>query len=231
MDKEYAKYILEKTRDDYNRIAEDFSRTRDKPWPEIRFLFDNYLNSGDKVLDFGCGNGRFFEFFKDKNLEYIGLDPSDKLIEIAKSRYPRGNFHSFNLLEKLSFPNNSFDKVYSIAVLHHIPSEQFRLDFLKELERVLKPGGLLIFTVWKFHRPKEIFLIFKFKILRLFSLTKLDKGDVFEPWGKKFNRYYHCFSKKELVKLIEKTNLKIKDIRIVKNEQGNRRNIYLIAEK
>ncbi len=230
MEIEYAKFLLEKTRRDYNLIAEEFSRTREKPWEEIRFLFDNYLNPKEKVLDLGCGNGRYFEFFKEKNVDYLGVDNSEKLIEIAKNKYPSGRFQTEDALS-LSFPNEFFDKVYSIAVLHHIPSKKLRLRFLKEARRVLKLKGQLILTVWKCHRPKELYLLFKYTILKIFRKSKLDWKDIFKPWGKKIARYYHCFSEKELRDLIEKSGFNLKKIGIVKNKKGNRKNLYLVAEK
>jgi tRNA (uracil-5-)-methyltransferase TRM9 len=230
MNKEYAKYLLEKTRKDYNLIAEEFSSKRVGPWEETRFLFEDYLIPGEKVLDVGCGNGRYFIFTKDKKVDYFGIDSSEKLIQIAKNNYPEGKFQvgdAFNL----PFPNNFFDKVYSIAVLHQIPSEGLRLQFLDEVKRILKSRGLMILTVWKFHTLKEYFLILKYTILKLIGKSKLDRRDFFEPWGKKIERYYHCFSKKELKKIVEKSGLKIKQIGVVKNKKRNRQNIYLIAEK
>ena len=230
MEREYAEYLLKKTKEDYSLIAEDFSRTREKPWEETKFLFDDYLIPGNKALDLGCGNGRYFEFFKEKNVDYFGVDSSEKLIEIARNKYPEGKFQLTEAL-CLPFPNNFFDKIYSIAVLHHIPSEEFRLQVLKETRRVLKPEGLLILTAWKFHRSKELYLLFKYTILKLIGKSELDFNDIFEPWGKKIKRYYHCFSKKELENLAAKSEFKIKESGIVKNDKGNRQNIYLIGEK
>lgn len=230
MNREYAEYLLNKTREDYNLIAEDFSRTREKPWEELKFLFDNYLIPGEKVLDLGCGNGRYFEFFKKRNIDYFGVDSSEKLIEIAKKRNPKARFQTADALN-LPFPENYFDKVYSVAVLHQIPSDEFRLQFLKEVKRVLKLGGLLILTVWKFHQPKERYLLFKYTILKLIRKSKLDWKDIFEPWGKKTKRYYHWFSENELRNSVKEAGFKIEKIGIVKNKKGNRQNIYLIAEK
>jgi len=216
MKQDYAKYLLNKSRRDYNLIAGEFSNTRQLPWPEIKFLFDD---SSGRVLDLGCGNGRFYPFFKG---HYIGVDNSEKLIELAKIRFPEADFRTADALN-LPFEDNSFDRIYSIAVLHHIPSKELRLKFLKEAKRVLKPNGRLILTVWK----RKDFL-FKFTLLNLF---KLDFRDVLEPWGKKVLRYYHCFSKRELKKLVEKAGFEIKDIGIVQNEKGNRRNIYVVGGK
>lgn len=246
MDREYAEYLLKKTKDDYNLIAADFSRTRARPWEELKFLGDCVL-AGEKVLDLGCGNGRLLEIFKDKRIEYFGVDASEKLIEIAKKRYPpeplppagkdkkeiflpQVRFQVADALN-LPFPNNFFDKIFSIAIFHQIPSKEFRLRFLKEAKRVLKSEGQLILTVWKFHQVDELYLIFKYTILKLLSLSKLDFGDIFEPWAKKIKRYYHCFSQKELLNLVKKAGFKIKEAGIVKNQKGNRQNIYLIAQK
>ena len=209
MKKEYAEYLLKKTKEDYNRIAEKFSRTRSRIWEEVRFLFDDYVRPGDKVLDLGCGNGRFFEILKDKGVDYIGVDFSERLIEIAKKRYPQVKFQVADALN-LPFPNNFFDKVYAIAVLHHIPSKEFRQRFLEEAKRVLKPGGLLILTCWNlWQKPKIRRLIFKFTLKKIFCLSKLDFFDIqMNWWGIPFC-YFHCFTKKELVKAIKKSGFEI----------------------
>lgn len=229
MDENYAKFLLKKTKEDYNLIAQDFSSKRKEVWEELRFLFED-LKKGERVLDLGCGNGRWFKIFKEKEVEYIGIDNSEKLIEIARTLFPKATFIVADAL-KIPFQENYFDKVYAIALLHHIPSERYRLLVLKEIKRVLKPRGKLILTVWKICQWKERYLFLKYTILKLFGKSKLDWGDVFERWGKKTERYYHFFSKRELKKLIEKAGFKVLKLGIVKNKRGNRQNIFLIAEK
>lgn len=234
MDRKYAEYLVKKTKDDYNLIAEDFSRKREMIWKELSFLRDQVI-AGEKILDLGCGNGRFIELFKEQNIEYFGLDNSERLIEIAKKRYPRGKFQiadAFNL----PFPDNFFDKVFSIAVLHHIPSDQYRTRFLEEVRRVLKPGGILILTVWYLWQKKTVWkFLLKNIFLKLIAKSNLDFTDVLIPWkdsqGKiRLQRYFHCFTKQGLQKLVKNTNLKIREISLLQSSAGHS-NLLLIAEK
>ena len=233
MDKNYAQYLLSKVIDDYNLIAEDYARTRAFVPEDIRALGE-YTKSGDRVLDLGCANGRLFEVVKNKNAIFLGVDVSEKLIGIAKEKYPEAKFQVASGLN-LPFSENHFDKVYSISVIHHIPSEELRLRYLKEANRVLKPGGLLILRVWDFWRRKEgVRLFLKYAFLKLIGRSKLDFGDVFLPWknsrgGIAAQRYFHCFTKKELENLIRKAGFKIK--KIWREGKDPRTNIYLVVEK
>lgn len=230
MKPEYAHYLLVKTREDYNLIADEFSTTRQNIWQETRFLFDDYLIPGDKVLDLGCGNARYYPLFKEKSVEYIGIDSSKDLIQISKDMYPDADFRVEDALN-LSFPDNYFSDVYSIAVLHHLPSRELRLKFLNEAKRVLRPGGLLILTVWKFYQIKQWLFLLKYTLLKIIGKSKLDWKDILEPWGKKAERYYHWFSKKELEELIKETGFEIEKSGIVKNKKRNRQNIFIVAKK
>jgi len=229
MDLNFARDLLKKTKEDYDSIAQDFSRTRQSFWKELEMLKD-YVKEGEKVLDIGCGNGRLFQILKDKNIEYTGIDFSKNLIELAKKKYPEGNFLVANALN-LPFKENTFDKVFLIAVLHHIPSKELRSQVLKEAKRVLKPQGLLILTVWNLWRKRMIFLLLKYSLLKIVGKSKLDFGDIFIPWGKKIKRYYHFFTKGELINLVEREGLKIEKFGVSKNETGKRSNFYLIALK
>jgi len=229
MDLEYAKFILEKTKENYNLIAKEFSAARKEIWEELKFLFKD-LKEGEKVLDLGCGNGRWYRVFKDKKIDYFGVDNSGKLIEIAKENFPEAKFFVGDALN-LPFPENFFDKVYSIALLHHIPSEEFRIKVLNEAKRVLKKEGILVLTCWKIHRSREIFTLLKYTFLKLIGKSKLDFKDMFLPWGRRTLRYYHCFSKKELEHLVKKAGFEILESGVVKNKRGNRKNYYLICKK
>ncbi|MFA5207640.1 MAG: methyltransferase domain-containing protein [Candidatus Paceibacterota bacterium] len=220
MDGKYAKKILDKTVLDYNSIADKYSRVREKNWREFDFLFDKYLLPNDKVLDLGCGNARFYQSFKNKNVDYLGIDVSSKLIEIAKNNHPEGKFEVSSIESILS---DSFDKVYSIAVLHHIPSHQFRLNFLKEIKRVLKDNGYLVLTVWNL---KE-----KMKRRSFLDWFRLDKGDVFLPWYGSKNTYFHCFNLEELIQLVSEAGFDVIDKGEILVGEKPYSNFYIVGRK
>lgn len=233
MNRKYAEYLLARTKENYNLIATDYTRTRAFIPEDIRALGE-YAWERDKVLDSGCANGRLYEVLRNKKVDYCGVDFSEKLIEIAKKNYPEAKFQVADTLN-LPFPSNFFDKIYSISVLHNIPSKNFQLQYLKETKRVLRPKGLLIMRVWDFWRRKvAASLLLKYTLFKLIGKSQLDLKDVFVPWkdsrGKIIiQRYFHCFTKNELEELVKKAGFKIK--KSWRGGRDPRTNIYLIAEK
>lgn len=227
----------------YNKFAKDFDSTRYKPWDEFKFFNEN-LEKGDIILDAGSGNGRLLNFLKDKNIKYFGLDISKKLIEISKKKYPNNNFIIGNI-KKLPFENIFFDKIYSIASLHHLNNYNNRQKALNEFFRVLKPNGFLNMTVWNLdnieHQENSKF---KEKILECRKKAKnkasflpfLSERDLIIPWGKeKIKRYYYAYKKEELeeqLKIAGFTDIDIfgvKDNKKIDLKHSN--NICVIAKK
>jgi ubiquinone/menaquinone biosynthesis C-methylase UbiE len=225
---------LEKTEEGYKKHPKLFSQKREYPWPELIFLFDDYLKKGERVLDLGCGNGRFFQLVKDKGAVYLGLDSSPGLIAIARERYPQAYFQVADVLN-LQLPDNDFDKVYLIALLHHFPTPLLRNQCLREAKRVLKNKGLLFLTVWSPHLKQRWSLSNKklfFKNLFLKLTGRLGWSDSLRPLTERGGMaYYHFFSQKELTSLLKKQGFKIIETGITSDKKHNRRNFYLIAQK
>lgn len=232
MHKKYAEFLISETKANYNLTADDFSRTRNFVW-DLESLSE-YISSGDKILDLGCGNGRLFEILKDKCIDYLGVDNSENLIEIARKKYPEARFETADVFN-LPFQNDFFDKVFSIRALHHIPSKALRMKFLQEAKRVLKKDGILVLTCWNAWDSKckiNLLRMFKYGFLKIFRMAKLDFGDAFVPWfktGNRIRRYYHFFTKSELRQSAEKSGLKVK--KIWAEKFGGHSDIYLVAQK
>ena len=84
MDRQTQKNLLTLVKSSYEEIADQFNQTRKKYlWPELIKLTKE-IKTGDKILDVGCGNGRLLEAFGDKKISYLGVDNSEKLINLAE---------------------------------------------------------------------------------------------------------------------------------------------------
>lgn len=242
MDEHYAQKILEKVRQNYDLISEEFDRTRQKIWPEFN-LFLPYLRDGLKILDIGCGNGRLLHLIKDFEVEYLGIDFSKGLISKAQEYY---NQNKNNIKAHVKFQvsnffhfreNTSFDQIYAIAVLHQIPSFNLRQKFCQKVYSLLKKNGLFLVIVWNLWQIKFWPYHFKYTFLKIIGKSRLDFKDIFIPWKTSQGqvqtlRYYHAFTLKELKRLFERSNFKIKWKGYVPNPHILKaRNLMFILEK
>lgn len=219
--------VLEDNKNNWDEIADKFSQTRHHLWFEFAD-FKDYIKKGDKVLDLGCGNGRLIELF-DKDIDYLGVDQSQKLIEAAKKRFPSGKFF---VADALNLPfKKKFDVIFSIAFFHHIPSQDLRLKILKDCYSFLAPKGIFICLVWNLFQPR---LIWKYNLGKIIFGFK----NVLIPFKikeQKIKRYYYAFTKGELKRFFKKTGFKIiKCYYVRKGRLASRLNGYnliLIAKK
>uniref|UniRef100_A0A2Z5U609 tRNA (carboxymethyluridine(34)-5-O)-methyltransferase n=1 Tax=Reticulitermes speratus TaxID=60591 RepID=A0A2Z5U609_9NEOP len=126
----------------YEEIASHFSDTRHKPWPNV-LSFVQSLPFGSILVDVGCGNCKYFG--NNMGLFEIGCDHS---VGLAKVCHDRG-FEVFNC-NCLSLPLKSeiADGCLSIAVIHHLATEERRLRAVEEMVRILRPGGRAVIYVW-----------------------------------------------------------------------------------
>ena len=242
MKKIYAEKLIEKNKEAYNLISKHFSQTRSFLWRDLA-QFGRYAKTGDNILDFGCGNGRLLDVFEGKRVNFFGLDASRELLDEAKKRYQAnlkqdyGKKVEFVAIDSLQIPfkNNFFDCIYSIAVLHHIPSKKFRLELLMEFNRVLKKDGKLIITSWNLWYGKYLALIFKYAIWKFFGQSQMDFADIMLPWKNQkgeilTKRYYHAFTKAALKKLVLKSGFKIEKMGYF-GGRNNKANLYIVAKK
>lgn len=234
MDFNEAKKIMELNARFYDLLADDFARSRASAQEEFAAL-GGYFKDGDSVLDLGCGNGRFYELIcpPGKEIKYFGLDNSSRLIEMAKQKYPQGQFILGDGLA-LPFGENFFDKVLCAAALHHLPGYDLRREFLRQAYRVLKEGGWLVLTTaatsWS---SRRWWPFLKYAWLKILGKSKLDWGDFYEPWGSGENkglRYYHDFSPKEIKSLLEDVGFVIESLSFLTRKSGEK-NMVVVARK
>ncbi|MBU4421446.1 class I SAM-dependent methyltransferase [Candidatus Parcubacteria bacterium] len=219
MEKETALKIIEKNRESYNNIAKEFDASRQYSWLEFD-LCAPYIKKESNILDIGCGNGRLYEHlitnYKLLITKYTGVDQSEELIKIAQKNYPDTNFKTIKDVRRLQFEDGEFDFIAGIAFLHHIPDGEMRLEVLKEVYRVLAPGGTLFLINWNLWQWR---LIKKYKLhLRdfFYQHNDLDAGDFWINF-QGTPRYYHHFTKSGLVRLCKKAGFKLLSCKKGKN--------------
>ncbi|MDD5071167.1 MAG: methyltransferase domain-containing protein [Patescibacteria group bacterium] len=235
MDKQTQKNLLNLVKANYEEISGQFNQTRKKYlWPELIKLTEK-IKTGDKILDVGCGNGRLLEAFKNKRIDYLGIDSSENLIEHAKKLHPKNKFIVGDILDLGKIPEINFDYVFSIALFHHLPGDDLRIAALRQLKNKVGEEGKIIIAVWNlWSQAKFRKLIFKFTLLKIIKKNlpagRMDFGDILFDWkspdGKaQSRRYYHAFTKMELRKIIKKAGLKIEKL------YKDKYNYYAILKK
>jgi len=97
---------------------------------------------GKKVLEFGCGGGRWVSFFRKYSCSWAGVDISHDMLNIARSQN-KGVELARILGGHIPYPDKSFDIVYSVTVIHHNPHDA-QDSIVSEMSRVLRDDGHLI---------------------------------------------------------------------------------------
>jgi ubiquinone/menaquinone biosynthesis C-methylase UbiE len=105
------------------------------------------LKPGMRALDIGCGTGSLTLLLKKLHpaVEVVGLDPDSKALVLAKGKARRTGLQiklDKGFSDELPYPDVSFDKVFSSLMFHHLQPEEKKAT-LREVRRVLKPGGSL----------------------------------------------------------------------------------------
>jgi SAM-dependent methyltransferase len=108
-------------------------------------LIDNFvrlsgLPAGARVVDLGCGSGVFTNLLRDRGYQCVGVDLSPNLIAIARANFSGIEFRTGDI-ERLPFPDGSFDGVLLSGVLHHLPEPS---RCAAEVFRILRPGGKFV---------------------------------------------------------------------------------------
>lgn len=127
----------------YNKIAQDYDSSRFENTygrfierQERQFL-EKQLKKDGRILNLGCGTGRFMEYCTD------GADFSGEMLTIAHQNYPHYQYSLCDIAET-PYADDSFDAIICFHVIMHLDPEK-AIAILEEARRILKPGGQLIF--------------------------------------------------------------------------------------
>jgi SAM-dependent methyltransferase len=112
-----------------------------------------YLPKSGKIVDAGCGQGRFVKYLTDRGYDVVGIELSEKTVREMKQEEPSLRILQGDVLD-MSFADNSVDGVLSLGVVEHfVPGME---EPLNEIYRVLKPGGTAVITVPSFNLIRQV---------------------------------------------------------------------------
>jgi SAM-dependent methyltransferase len=128
------------------QYAEAFTGEHEKKPMDQEMLrrFSRAIGESGPVLDLGCGPGQTARYLKDLGVDISGLDLSEKLLEQARSIHPGITFRKGDILD-LDLDDDSIAGVVSFYTICHFTTEQVKKT-LDEVFRILRPGGLFLFT-------------------------------------------------------------------------------------
>jgi SAM-dependent methyltransferase len=151
-------------------------------WERRRALLLAEAKPGERVLDLGCGSGRFLAALRDAGADPVGVELAEAAAERARANGP-----DVRLVEpdgSLPLGHGEIDLVWCSEVLEHVPDTG---QLLTEARRVLKPGGRILLTV-PFHGRVQAAAI---------ALTRFDAH--FDPLG----QHVRFFTRASLAETLE----------------------------
>jgi len=201
----------------YNSEAKKYAETRKKFWHEekaildaITPLFEN--NDKVRVLEFGCGSGRFATLLNQNfpgKFDYVWIDLSDELLSYASTANPNLTFFQWDITKLIkNFEQESFDLIVWTSSFQHIPTNKERSFLMKNFYRLLNYDWTLLMTnrsLSNWFMKKNWKIIMKTRLKSWLKLKNNKARDLMVPriderW-KVYERFYHFFSLKELENL------------------------------
>lgn len=212
MDKNKIDEIIKQNFEFYKNHAEEFSKTRQNPWDGwqkcLQILTENTDKDHINVLDIACGNGRFYKFLEDnlhKSVSYLGVDNNDFMMLEGILKYGLAEFKNLDVLQERDKIEGTYDLITVFGLTHHIPGQEFRLDWFNKLPRILNTRGILILTFWNLSEDN------RFKKAQ--KAENLEENDFYYGWGESEDkRYVHIYTDEEINTIkqdYEKQNLKL----------------------
>ncbi|XWX03570.1 class I SAM-dependent methyltransferase [Aggregatilineales bacterium SYSU G02658] len=190
----------------YATVADAFDQTRGSAWPGWQRLLPHLPSARPlRVLDVGCGNGRFARFLHAAGvtIDYVGVDSSPALL--AHARAALAALERWRLVEQdvIDQPirEGEYDLVVAFGVLHHVPARAGRVAFMRGLAQRVAPQGVLAYASWRFMEDARL----RARIVPwpLELADAVEAGDVLLDWrqGAHALRYCHALDDAEQAEL------------------------------
>lgn len=228
----------------YDSFATEFSNSRHELNRGIVRALRS-LGRFDSLLDVGCGDGRVGHALASDLVDhpvarYLGVDFSTKLLQqgVREDNPLPDTFHlslsDFSMSDWIVQTRHlapPYDTAVCFAALHHMPDSRSRLQLLRDIRSLLRPGGACVISVWQFmHVPRLRRKVVDWSKIGLTS-ADVDEGDYLLNWlrGGRGLRYVHHFDEAELVELCQQADFSIRDTYRSDGETGDL-SLYIMLE-
>ncbi len=133
--------------EEYDQTAQDYDAHLDandfRAPADAAQIFTEFVSQDALVLDAGCGTGRTGAVLAKRGYtNIVGVDISQKMLDIAARKQIYKSLHKGNLITDLPFEEGKFDAIFCVGVLSHINDPRV----FSEMRRCVRPGGILLFT-------------------------------------------------------------------------------------
>lgn len=228
----------------FSKIYDEFTKYVDyRGW----YLFlKKYIKKNHKILDVGCGTGSIIQYFYNSGYNIEGLDISEDMIDIAKSKNNKIRYiidditrKDFNLDSKYKYVMCNFD-----TVNYFESYEKFEF-FIKNISKIQNNNSFLIFDLVSEEIFEEIFYNDLFideeeNYLAIWQYEKLDKNrheisiDIFYKENGFYNKYEEKHIKfiydiDKVIEILNRNNYYIYDM--AKNEKYGKSRLFIVAKK
>ncbi|HEY2980629.1 MAG TPA: class I SAM-dependent methyltransferase [Anaerolineales bacterium] len=224
----------------YEEFGESFAATRQRLQPGVKRILET-LRGDESILDLGCGNGELARALARRGHRgpYLGLDFSLPLLREAESpldglpaKFLEADITQLSVVGDQLSVVGGWTLITAFAVLHHVPSEELRLNLLQEVSDLLARNSRFILSNWQFLNSAK--LRARIQPWSAAGLTEadVDAGDALLDWrdGGKGLRYVHHFSAQELSDLAGQIGLRVSES-FLSDGEGGKLGLYQVWEK
>jgi len=213
MNEDIATKLLALNQAFYAQFASPFADSRSNPQPGFYVLLKYLPTSCDRVLDVGCGNGRFGQFLKSEHLsfDYTGVDFTSELLSFAGEQV-QGDYYQRDIsrpgfLEGIA----DFDLIVCLATMQHVPGRSNRISLLREMKLHLAENGLIFLANWQFlDSSRQQRKIRDWAIANL-NESDMEPGDYLLSWQREGSglRYVAAIDAEETIRLAGAAGLRV----------------------